>query len=73
VIGYDQRLPNFFWLAGQGGFGIQTAPAAARLASLLVQNRGIPPDLSAAGLWIDGMSPRRLVASAEVSLVHASD
>ncbi len=72
VIGYDQRLPNFFWLAGQGGFGIQTAPAAARLASSLVQNRGIPPDLSAAGLSIDGMSPRRLVASAEVSLVHAS-
>lgn len=33
VYGFDPDAPNFFWCAGQGGFGIQTAPAAARLAS----------------------------------------
>jgi D-arginine dehydrogenase len=33
VYGFDSDAPNFFWCAGQGGFGIQTAPAAARLAS----------------------------------------
>lgn len=33
---------NFFWCAGQGGFGIQTAPAAARLAASLLLGR--PPD-----------------------------
>ena len=32
VYGFDPDNPNFFWFAGQGGFGIQTAPAAARLA-----------------------------------------
>lgn len=37
VIGADPNNPTFFWLAGQGGFGIQTAPAAARLAAALVR------------------------------------
>jgi D-arginine dehydrogenase len=36
VIGYDDRCPAFFWLVGQGGFGIQTAPAVAKLAASLV-------------------------------------
>ena len=34
--GYDPRAEGFAWFAGQGGFGIQTAPAAARLASQLL-------------------------------------
>lgn len=39
VIGRDKSMPEFFWLAGQGGFGIQTAPAVATLAaSLLVDS-----------------------------------
>jgi D-arginine dehydrogenase len=33
VYGFDADVPGFFWCAGQGGFGIQTAPAAARLAA----------------------------------------
>lgn len=32
VYGFDPEQPDFFWFAGQGGFGIQTAPAAAKLA-----------------------------------------
>ena len=36
VYGYDPRRDGFFWFAGQGGFGIQTAPAAARLAAQLL-------------------------------------
>lgn len=32
VYGFDPEEPRFFWFAGQGGFGIQTAPAAAELA-----------------------------------------
>jgi D-arginine dehydrogenase len=39
VYGFDGRLPGFFWFAGQGGFGIQTAPAAARLAAALLLGR----------------------------------
>jgi D-arginine dehydrogenase len=36
VIGRDPQNPAFFWFAGQGGFGIQTAPAAALLAVSLL-------------------------------------
>lgn len=41
VYGFDPAVPSFFWFAGQGGFGIQTAPAAADLALRLL--RGLPP------------------------------
>jgi D-arginine dehydrogenase len=39
VYGFDPAVPGFFWCAGQGGFGIQTAPAAAKLAAALLLGR----------------------------------
>jgi len=36
VYGFAPEVPDFFWFAGQGGFGIQTAPAAARLGAALL-------------------------------------
>lgn len=39
VLGFDASADGFFWLAGQGGFGIMTAPAAARLAADLIEGR----------------------------------
>ncbi len=39
AIGFDGEAPGFFWLAGQGGFGFMTAPAAARLAAALILGR----------------------------------
>ena len=36
VYGFDPVVDGLFWFAGQGGFGIQTAPAAARLAAQLL-------------------------------------
>ncbi len=39
VIGPDARRPDFFWLAGQGGYGFQTAPAASQLLADLVGGR----------------------------------
>ncbi len=36
---YGWGAPGFFWCAGQGGFGIQTAPAAAHLAAALLLGR----------------------------------
>lgn len=49
VIGPDRSNPQFFWLAGQGGFGIQTAPAIANLAgSMLVDNLVSPAGINAA-------------------------
>ena len=42
VYGFDPACHGFFWFAGQGGFGIQTAPAAARLGAQLLL--GLPRD-----------------------------
>ena len=39
VYGFDPVTPGLFWCAGQGGFGIQTAPAAAKLAAELLLGR----------------------------------
>lgn len=39
VYGFDAGEPAFFWFAGQGGFGIQTAPAAAALGAALLLGR----------------------------------
>ena len=47
VIGFDGDAAGFFWLAGQGGYGIQTAPAAAALAAALLRDEAPPPELSA--------------------------
>jgi D-arginine dehydrogenase len=48
VYGYADGRSDFFWCAGQGGFGIQTAPAAAKLAASLLL--AIPPDTMVAGI-----------------------
>ena len=40
VYGADPAQPAFFWFAGQGGFGIQTAPAAARLGAQILLGQG---------------------------------
>lgn len=58
VYGFDADLPGFFWCAGQGGFGIQTSPAAARMAAALLLGRA--PDKSVAHIDAAAFSPRRL-------------
>jgi len=40
VYGFDTKVEGLFWCAGQGGFGIQTAPAAAKLAAALLLGHG---------------------------------
>jgi D-arginine dehydrogenase len=60
VIGFDPELPGFFWLCGQGGYGIQTAAAAAALAASLAQREGVPPALAAEGLDAAQVDPARL-------------
>ena len=57
VYGFDAAVPGFFWCAGQGGFGIQTAPAAAKLAAH--QLLGEPPDPMVDHIDPVGFSPRR--------------
>jgi D-arginine dehydrogenase len=60
VIGYDDLAPGFFWLAGQGGYGVQTAPAAGRMAAALARGQAMPEDLVARGLEASSFAPARL-------------
>ncbi len=62
VVGMDDREHGFFWLAGQGGYGIQTAPAMARAVAALITTGTLPADLGALGLTPENLSPVRLGA-----------
>ncbi|WP_284615301.1 NAD(P)/FAD-dependent oxidoreductase [Aquabacterium humicola] len=59
VIGWDGIVDGFFWLAGQGGVGIQTAWAAGALAAALWRGVPLPPPLQAQRVEPDRLSPRR--------------
>ena len=59
VAGYDPRVEGFFWLAGQGGYGIQTAAAAGRLATSLALGKELPADISGLGVAEAALSPAR--------------
>ncbi len=39
AFGWDSNAPGFFWVVGQGGYGIQTAPAAGRLVADMISGR----------------------------------
>ena len=54
------RLPGFFWLAGQGGYGIQTSPGMARIAGSLARGQALPADIQDRGLDAADLSPDRL-------------
>jgi len=59
VIGYDGSVPGFFWCAGQGGYGIQTAFAFSRAAAALARGESLPRALTDEGLTAAGLSPAR--------------
>lgn len=59
VVGYDPQIPGLFWCAGQGGYGIQSAPALARTAAALAQGGELPQDVAHEGLDAGSLSPRR--------------
>lgn len=59
VVGMDAQAEGFFWLAGQGGYGIQTAPAMGRLASHLISGSALDLELDKAAV-VQAMSPTRL-------------
>ncbi|HKH67912.1 MAG TPA: FAD-binding oxidoreductase [Reyranella sp.] len=59
VVGYDTKVKGFFWLAGQGGYGIQTGEAAGRLAASLALGKGLPSDIAALGVSEAALSPAR--------------
>jgi D-arginine dehydrogenase len=59
LLGEDPDVPGLWWLAGQGGYGIQTAPAMARCIAGLVTRGGWPADVIGRGLTAAGLSPAR--------------
>jgi len=60
VAGFSDVVDGFFWLAGQGGYGIQTSPALARVAACLAQGQALPSDVMAEGLSAGMLAPARL-------------
>lgn len=59
VVGFDAQVEGFFWLAGQGGYGIQTAPAMARSAAALIAAAALPPDIVREGVSLADLLPNR--------------
>lgn len=60
VAGFAVDAAGFFWLAGQGGYGIQTAPALSRFAASQLLSRQVPTDLVDLGVSAIALSPARL-------------
>lgn len=59
VIGASRQVDGFFWLAGLGGFGIQTSPAVGQIAAALLLGASLPDNLGAAGVDVAAFSPSR--------------
>jgi D-arginine dehydrogenase len=59
VAGFDDQVPGFFWLCGQGGFGIMMAPALGRAAAQLIVHGSLPADLADAGVTSAELAPVR--------------
>ena len=62
VVGFDPQVPGFFWLAGQGGYGIQTAPALGLAAAALACGDTLPAALTEQGVSAQDLSVQRLRA-----------
>jgi D-arginine dehydrogenase len=60
VVGFDGDARGFFWLAGQGGYGIKTSPALSRACATLIRCGELPEDLTRLGITTAALSPDRL-------------
>ena len=60
VIGMDDEAEGFFWLAGQGGYGIQSAPATGSAVAALILDGALPDSLIKMGLREADLSPQRI-------------
>lgn len=67
VIGFDPKVAGFFWCVGQGGCGIESSPALARLAAALARGEAIPADIAAQGVSARSVSPARFTPAAAPS------
>jgi D-arginine dehydrogenase len=63
VGGFDPKLPGFFWAAGQGGYGIQSSPAAGELYAALLRGMPVPPRIRDFGARAQALSPARTMTA----------
>ncbi len=59
IVGWDPTTTGFFWCAGQGGYGMQTAPAISQLVAALATHAPVPDDLQDFGIDEALLSPDR--------------
>lgn len=59
IAGMDGERDGFFWLAGQGGYGIQTSAAMGRSAAGLIVDQCLPADIARLGVTAEQLSPLR--------------
>jgi len=59
VLGEDSGASGFWWLAGQGGYGIMMAESLGRSLSSLMNHGELPADLRALGITPADISPER--------------
>ncbi|WP_206419850.1 NAD(P)/FAD-dependent oxidoreductase [Minwuia thermotolerans] len=60
VNGFDDRVDGFYWLVGQGGYGIKTSPAMGRIAAALIGGGEVPADIVDCGLDYANLGVDRL-------------
>ncbi len=60
TAGFAPDAPGFFWLAGQGGYGLQTAPAMAEIVEAFATGAPWPAGLAALGVEKEQIEPDRL-------------
>ncbi|HEX8602348.1 MAG TPA: FAD-binding oxidoreductase, partial [Pseudoduganella sp.] len=58
VGGWDPQVPGFFWVAAQGGYGIQTSPAMGEGCAALIRGEQLPQRIAAFGLTREMLAPR---------------
>lgn len=59
VIGFDDTCPNFFWLVGQGGYGIQSAAGFSDLAACILLKQPFTAELEACGVDVSMFDVKR--------------
>jgi D-arginine dehydrogenase len=62
VLGFDEGVPDFFWLAAQGGYGIMMAPTLGRAAEALISRGELPIELAEQGITTAALGKARLSA-----------
>ena len=64
VVGFDAAAEGFFWLAGQGGYGIKTSWALGLMAASLIRHGALPEAAAGYGLRAEDLAPTRLGVAA---------